>query len=66
MKNELLERIEEINAEPEATAPITGRPSVGSVAATGIFRRQEPFWKQVRQRIVEKDPAFVDVLDRLY
>ena len=65
MKNELLERNEVGNAAPRATATI-GRARDERAGATGIFRRQEPFWKQVRKRIVEKDPAFVDVLDRLY
>jgi hypothetical protein len=60
MKNELLERTEETNAAAEVVAVID------RAAATDIFRRQEPFWKQVRKRIVEKDPDFLEVWDRLY
>jgi len=62
MKNELLEN----NATPVAIALIDRRPRQTRVAAPDVFRRQESFWKEVRKRIVEKNPAFVKVGERLY
>lgn len=62
MKNELLER----NATPRAVAIIDRTTRIARYAAPEVFRRQEPFWKEVRKRIVEKDPAIRDAFERLY
>ncbi len=62
MKNELLEK----NTAPRATALINRPTRQARTPAPEVFRRQETFWKTVRERIVAKDPTFREVLDRLY
>jgi hypothetical protein len=62
MNEQLLER-----PEPNRLAgTIDERTRILRNAETAIFRRQERFWKEVRKRIAERNPAVRGVLQRLY
>ena len=62
MKNELLQK----NAPQEGIALINRRPLQERTPATDVFRRQEPFWKEIRKRIVENNPTVLNAAERLF
>lgn len=62
MKNELLEK----NTTRQTFAALNRNPRLTRTPAPDVFRRQEPFWKEVRKRIVEKNPAVLEVAERLF
>jgi hypothetical protein len=53
MNQQLLER-EAANEAPDRDQE---RPRPLRTAAPAVFRRQERFWKEVRKRIAENNPA---------
>ena len=62
MKEQLLERL----PGPEEPETLLDLPGPDARVANVVFRRQERFWKEVRKRIAERNPAVQNVLDRLY
>ena len=47
------------------TGTIDNRPAL-TLGAPAVFRRQERFWKEVKNRITERNPAVRELFERLY
>jgi hypothetical protein len=63
MNDTLLERKQPF---PPGTGIAVKEYPLRVVNPPAVFRRQERFWKEVRNRITERNPALREVLERLY